>query len=31
VAVAPIAPIDPVVHTFRAVVVARPLVSRGAE
>jgi hypothetical protein len=31
VAVAPTAQIDPVVHWFRAVVVARPLVSRGVE
>ncbi|HZL01517.1 MAG TPA: hypothetical protein VFC48_00145 [Cellulomonas sp.] len=31
VALAPTAQIDPVVHAFRAVVAARPLVSRGAE
>lgn len=30
-ALAPTAQIDPVVHAFRAVAAARPLVSRGAE
>jgi hypothetical protein len=30
-ALAPTAQIDPVVHAFRAVVAARPLVSRGVE